>query len=138
MDIRKIKNEDYTNFLILLNKFRPIGDINKEEFEDILKKISTNSIIFVMEYNNKLIGSVKLMIEQKIFHNMAIYGHIEDVIVDPTYRGKKLGKKLIEHVKNYCKEHNFYKIKLTCDPKIKGFYEKSEFKTNGIDMYYKL
>jgi glucosamine-phosphate N-acetyltransferase len=33
------------------------------------------------------------MIEKKLIHGAGKVGHIEDVVVDETYRGKKLGQR---------------------------------------------
>ena len=126
MEIRKLDKKDYKKFIELTNEFRPIGlDITQEKFNEIYDIIFSNSIIFVLILNNKIVGSAKLIIEQKFIHKLAKYGHIEDVIISNDYRGQGLGKLLIKNIVNYCKNNQFYKIILTCKDSLISFYQNS-------------
>lgn len=129
--IRKLEKSDYKQYIKLINDFRPIGmDLSIEEFENIYDIIFKNSIIFVIEENNEIIATAKLIIEQKFIHKLAKYGFIEDVIVKEKNRGNGSGFKIIKHIKDYCKENNFYKITLTCNNDLVPFYKK-----NGFEIY---
>jgi glucosamine-phosphate N-acetyltransferase len=135
MNIRKLRREDYKQYVELMNDFRPINmEISKEKFNELYDIIFKNSIIFVIEIEQKIIAATTLIIDQKFIHNLAKYGHIEDVIVDSKYRKQGFGKKIINHVVNYCKTHNFYKITLTCNEKLIHFYEKNDFEVYQIHM----
>ena len=94
MIFRELKKKDYEEYNKLINEFRPSNfQITREIFENIYDIIFRNSIIFVLEIDNKLVATAKLLIEQKFIHNLAKYGYIEDVIVSEDYRTKGLGKK---------------------------------------------
>ena len=135
MIIRKLEKSDYKKYIELINEFRPIElGVTKEIFETIYDTIFLNNIIFVIELNNELIGSITLIIEQKFIHKLSKYGRIEDVIINNKHRGKGYGKKLIKHIVNYCKENCFYKITLTCNEKLISFYEKNDFEVYQIHM----
>ena len=69
---------------------------------------------------------------------MALYGHIEDVIIDPMYRGKQLGKQLIQYIIEYGKTIKLRKIRLNCDEKVLNFYIKNKFSVNGVNMVYNI
>ena len=60
----------------------------------IVGNIDLNHQIFVIENKdtNHIIGTLTILIEQKVIHNMGKVGHIEDVVIDNKYRGRGLGK----------------------------------------------
>jgi len=133
--IRQLSKDDYLEYIELINKFRPIGtDITLEKYEEIYDEIFKNSIIFIIEYNNKLIATAKLIIEQKFIHKLAKYGYIEDVIVDENYRKQNIGKDIIKYIVDYCKNNNFFKITLSCNKNLINFYEKNNFEVYDIHM----
>jgi len=84
--------------------------------------------------NHVIIGTITLLIEAKIIHNMGKVAHIEDVVVDPNYRGTNLGKTLVKKVTDIADDANCYKIILDCDEHNEIFYKKCEFKRKGIQM----
>ena len=135
MIFRELQKKDFQNYLFLINKFRNIGIyVEKDNFEKIYDKIFQMGKIFVCELDNKLVASVTVIIEQKFIHKLSKYGHIEDVIVLPEYRGKRIGEKIIEYVVNFCKNENVHKMVLNCDDKLFKFYNKNNFIKNGISM----
>ena len=135
MIFRELQKKDFQNYLFLINNFRNVGVyVEKDKFEQIYDKIFQLAKIFVCELDNKLVASVTVIIEQKFIHKLSKYAHIEDVIVLPEYRGKKIGEKIIEYVINYCKNEKVYKMVLNCDEKLFKFYNKNNFIKNGISM----
>ena len=135
MKFRELYKSDYEEYIKLITEFRPVNNhITKETFENIYDIIFKNSIIFVIEIDNKLVASGKLLIEQKFIHNLAKYGYIEDIIVSKENRNNGLGKKIVKYIVDYCKENKFYKITLTCDEKLINFYKKNNFEVYQIHM----
>ena len=61
-------------------------------------------------------------------------GHIEDVVVDTTYRGYGLGKKIIGVLVDHAKKMGCYKVILDCSNKNVGFYEKCGFVQHEVEM----
>ena len=55
--IRKLNENDYENYLKLINHFRPTK-FTKDKYLEILNKINTNSQIWVIELNNELVNNV--------------------------------------------------------------------------------
>lgn len=51
-------------------------------------------------------------------------GHIEDIVIRKEYRGRNLGKRLIDLLKQIANVNTCYKVILDCGEHNVGFYEK--------------
>ena len=132
-EIRKLEKSDYyKGYFYLLNQLTNSPCITYDNFCKQFDLV--NSRIYVIEDNNQIIASGTLLIERKFIHNISLVGHIEDIIVSNQYRGKKVGKQIINYLINIAKKENCYKIILNCKENIKEFYEKNGFKNNGLQM----
>ena len=137
MEIRELKNFDYyLGYFELLSQLSEIKKCSLEEFIFYLDNIKKNKNhkIFIIEDNNKIIGNITVILEQKFIRGCKKVGHIEDVVVYKDYRGKGLARKLLNYVINYCKKNNCYKIILDCSEEYKNFYEKNGFSKKNIQM----
>ena len=137
MNVRPIQcNDYYKNYLSLLEQLTIIEKekISYNDFEIFVNNLSHLHSIIVIECNNKIIASGTLLIENKIIHNMGKVGHIEDIVTDVHYRGKGLGRKIIENLLKFCQEENCYKVILNCSEENTGFYEKNGFFKKEIEM----
>ena len=85
----------------------------------------------------KVIGTGALIVERKFTRKLAICGHIEDIVVNPTYRGKELGRRLIAVLKALAEVNQCYKVILDCAQHRIEFYEKCGFskKENQMALY---
>lgn len=52
-------------------------------------------VVIIDTAKDKVVGSGSLIMERKFLRSTGNCGHIEDVAVDSSYRGKKLGIRLI-------------------------------------------
>ena len=137
MEIRELKKFDYhLEYFELLSQLSEIKKCSFEVFLFYLDNIKKNNNhkIFVIEDNNKIIGNITVILEQKIIRGCKKVGHIEDVVVHRDYRGKGLARKLLNFAENYCKKNNCYKIILDCSEEYKKFYEKNGFSEKNIQM----
>ncbi|WP_100182395.1 GNAT family N-acetyltransferase [Candidatus Nitrosotenuis aquarius] len=137
--VRKIIESDLDNgFLESLDSLRAASDIDRKKARQILEKISKNPdhVIFVAEYNDKIIGSTTLLIEQKFIHDGGKVGHIEDVVVSKEFQSKGIGVIIIRAVLDYAKSQGCYKTILDCDDSVKPFYEKMGFARHSNGMRY--
>jgi glucosamine-phosphate N-acetyltransferase len=109
----------------------PTFDINL--YNNIISDISNNKYhnIFVYIKDNKPVGMITLLIEQKLIHGGQCVAHIEDLVVDNKYNGQGIAKKLLNHVITIAKNNNCYKIILDCKRELIPFYEKHGFKIRG-------
>jgi glucosamine-phosphate N-acetyltransferase len=142
-------------------KFKLLSDENISEYLELIKHLSdtierdnmTNLMTYykIMEsypylqiwiaqdpYSNKMIGCGSIIIEPKFIHKCGSVAHIEDICINPEYRGKGYGKKIIHFLIDISKINNCYKVILDCNDENKSFYEKCGFnKTNNqMSIYF--
>lgn len=133
----KLDYIDYNDdFFYLMEQLTHAPSISKENFDEYVSKQNDfhQTLVLKDENNKKIIGSITVFIEQKLIRNYGKVGHIEDVVIDNEYRGKKLGALLIEKAVELCKNHNCYKVILDCDECNVKFYEKCNFYKKGSFM----
>ena len=132
--IKELQKEDLWNgFLITLDSLRQTSSIEKNTAEKIYHKIKNNPdhIIVVALIDAKVVGAATLLLEPKFIHNGGIVGHIEDVVVDKNFQGKKIGEKIIKYLLEVAKNKGCYKTILDCVDDVKPFYEKIGFTNNA-------
>lgn len=129
--LRSLKVDDFDrDYLELLQQLTVVGDdVTKEVFEERFFKmkscLNTYYILVVEDLTlNKIVGTTTLVNEQKFIRHASSRARIEDVVVDDTYRGKKLGKLLIDMAIKIAKLLGCYKISLECKDELRSFYEK--------------
>ena len=130
---RSIIKEDLDDVFILLNqlKEKDIDSLDKGvSWKNFISNTGANSIVGL--YENKIVAYGSIVIENKIRGDVA--GHIEDIVVDTTVRGKMVGVKLVKELVNIGKSKGCYRITLFCDEKLIKFYERNGFKVNNVMM----
>ena len=135
--IRTLQKTDFSQFLELVKTFRPIDEyICQGGFNLIYDYIFQNSKIFVYIEENKIVGTVTLLIEKKFIHNFSIYVHLEDLIVHPDYQNKKIGSEILDFVIQYSEKIKARKIILNCVAELVSFYQKKQFILDKNQMSY--
>jgi len=126
----------YKSYMDLINTFTRIPIyISYEDFCKTVNLIrSQNAYIYVIEENNIIIGTIKIMIEHKLHNNLRNVAHIEDVVVHKSHRKHGLGTLLIQHAKEISLTHNCYKIVLSCNQDNIAFYKSNGFNEKGSEM----
>ena len=130
---REIIKDDLQDVFLLLNqlKEKDVNTIDLESaWENFKSNSSSNSIVGI--YDDKVIAYGSILIENKIRGDIA--GHIEDIVVDTTVRGKMVGVKLVKELVDIGKTKGCYRITLFCDEKLIKFYERNGFKVNNVMM----
>ena len=136
---RKLEESDYhKNYLQLLSQLTQVGHISPEEFTKILAKIQSQIWVVEDTAANKIVASASIFLEQKIIHDGGIVAHLEDVVVDQSYRGNQLGQKLIANIVEKARESGAYKIIADCKTELLSFYSKNGFEKRGeqIAIYF--
>lgn len=128
LKVRPLCKADYDRgFLQLLAQLTKVGDVSKEEFYkrfDLMKKCPGHYYVTVIEDITKgiIIASATLAVELKFIRGCAKRGRLEDVVVNPDYRGMQLGKLIVSTITLLGKETGCYKMGLDCKDSMKGFY----------------
>ena len=137
INYRLLQKEDYyKGFFDVVNFFtKNKKEVLYTDFEKYFDNIiNQNSIVYVAEFENKIIGTAKLLIEFKFTNNLTKLGHIETVVINKKYRGHGIGKKLVSILINNAKKRKCYKISLCSSEKNKFFYIKCGFKIKDLEM----
>lgn len=128
MKIRELKIDDYNQVIelwtkSLSNKFD--NEINTDHVSD------PSSITLVSVDNNTITGVASLYIIKKLTRTL---GLIEDVAVNENYRGKGIGKKLVEKLIGIATDKKCDKTVLNSSEQNSEFYKKIGFEINEIQM----
>jgi len=128
MKIRELENAD----------FRQVIEIWKKSFNNNFDKeinstylTDPTSITLVSVDSNTVTGVASLHIIKKLTRTL---GLIEDVAVNENYRGKGIGKKLVEKLIGIASEKSCDKTVLNSSEKNSEFYQKIGFEKNEIQM----
>lgn len=135
INIRLAKVDDYDKgFLQLLRQLTTVPPSDKAAFAQYLELALSSAIIVVAETpDGKLVGTAKLLFENKLHNGYALLGHIEDVVVDSKARGQGVGKLLVQHLVALASV-KCYKICLATKPENAAFYQKCGFVERGLAM----
>ena len=130
---RDIEKNDLEQVFILLNQLKEIDisiiDKNKA-WTDFNKNTSSNSVVGLID--NKIVAYGSVVVENKIRGEVA--GHIEDIVVDSSVRGKMIGVALIKKLIEVAKNKNCYRITLFCKESLINFYSRNGFEVNNVVM----
>ncbi|GLC39747.1 hypothetical protein PLESTB_001228000 [Pleodorina starrii] len=135
--VRQLQASDFDKgFLEVLAHLTTVGDVSREAFEEQLKRrdAAGGYHTVVIEDDGRIVATAAMIVELKFIHGCSKVGHIEDVVVDPAYRGKKLGIKLIEALVEAARGAGCYKIILDCNEANTAFYEKCGLTRKEVQM----
>lgn len=139
--IRRLEASDYAKgFLELLEQLSASGHVvTEEQFLDRLREVddlSSDHLISVIEDadSGRIVATGSVFVEKKFLRACGKAGHIEDVVVDSSVRGKHLGQKIVHFLTDHAKLAGCYKVILDCSVENKGFYQKCGFNENSVQM----
>jgi glucosamine-phosphate N-acetyltransferase len=123
----------------LLAQLTQAPTLSAEAFGVILAAIDSNPnhIVVVAEDNvcpGKLLGTAAVLVEQKLLRSGGRVGHIEDVVVDASARGRSIGKLLVNFLVDFSKSRGCYKVILDCDEQNVAFYERCGLEKKEVQM----
>ncbi|ANB50696.1 putative glucosamine 6-phosphate N-acetyltransferase [Powai lake megavirus] len=130
--------DNYEQYLSLLKQLTSLNpnNITRQQFNDQMIKIlsNPNHKIIVAKCDDIIVGSITILIEPKIIHDLSFVAHIEDVIVDSNYRSYGIGGSLVKKAIEISKQCGCYKVILDCNEKNTNFYQKHGFVKKEIQM----
>ncbi|KAK7487144.1 hypothetical protein BaRGS_00021639 [Batillaria attramentaria] len=141
LSLRPLALGDFHNgYLQLLKQLTKVGDISQEQFEDRFKKMKAcpdTYYIVVLEDTKvgQIVGSATLVKEQKFIHGASARARVEDVVVSDLFRGKQLGKVLLDVLVLLSKKVGCYKVSLECTDEMVKFYTMFGFNRDEGQNY---
>jgi len=131
--VRPLQSDDFERgYLELLKQLTSVGDVSQADFKDRFSLMRScqgtyyNTVI-VDRKTDRVIGAASLIVERKFIHQCANRGIIEEVIVSDQYRGKSLGRLIVQTLVELGKALDCYKITLNCTDQMIAFYERIGF-----------
>ena len=120
----------------LLSQLTVAPLLDPARFEAIIAELNDNHQIFAYCKDDKVVGLITLLIEQKLIHGGACVAHIEDLVVDHSQMGAGIATRLVEFCLNEIKTRNYncYKVVLACKPNLASFYAKCGFTQTNVEM----
>nr|CAG4645181.1 EOG090X0FKI [Leptodora kindtii] len=127
--LRPLRLSDYDRgFLDLLKELTEVGNVSREMFEEQFKFMKNSHgsyycTVIVDTSIDRIVGAATLLMERKFIRGCALRARLEDVVVSPNYRGKQLGKCIVETLTYLGRGLGAYKMTLDCKDKMIPFYE---------------
>lgn len=114
-------------FLDAVNALRPT-ELTMQQAVDVYRdRLKSRIRTYVAVIDDRIAGTAAVFIEPKFIHSAGVVGHIEDVAVNPVYQKHGVGRALVKHLLNVCREFKCYKVILDCAEGVIPFYEKLGF-----------
>lgn len=114
-------------FLQALSALKPV-ELTKQEAIDVYRERLKSKIrTYVAVIDEQIAGTASVFIEPKFIHGGGVVGHIEDVAVNPAFQKHGVGRALVEHLLEECREFRCYKVILDCAEGVIPFYERLGF-----------
>ena len=89
----------------------------------------------------KIVGYLAGTINEQGSYEEIQYGELNNMLIKDNYRGYRIGKKLINNFKDYCKSHIINNIKVVASFKNKNaieFYHKNGFNDFNLTLTMKI
>jgi len=139
MNIRFATPQDKEQILKLMDEFNALikaedipSKIGGAMFDEIINR--DDNKIFVVEENNKIIGTATVYLLPNIRHGRH-QGYVKDFFITEKMRRKGVGTTLFEEIKNYCHKNNVKVIKLATGNELldaQEFYKEKGGKTTEV------
>lgn len=126
--VRRLEEADLEpgrGFLKTLSNLTKISDLSFQERLEIFQNIKNrgDEIFVAINPEGEILGTVKLVLDQKFFRGGALSLHLEDFVVRGGYEGRGIALALWGAFLERAQELKPYKIILDCDKNLIPFYK---------------
>lgn len=133
---RNAKAEDFDNVFALFGQLWPGKELHKNKLKEVFDRGLQSELdaYFCAEADNKVIGFCAMLIENNFWQEGQI-AYVYAMIVDESFRGQGIGKKLLEEAFQTAKNRKCKKIELDSGfPREKAhkFYESIGFEKRAF------
>jgi len=97
--------------------------------------------VYVAKSGKSIVGTFALLIMDNLAHMGAPSGVVEDLVVHRDWRGKGVGKQMMQFAMNRCRERGCYKLALSSNLKREAahrFYDDLGFQRHGYSFIVEL
>ena len=97
--------------------------------------------VFVALIDDVIVGTYELLIMDNLAKRGKKSGVVEDVAVDPSCQGRGIGRAMMEHAREQCRQAGCYKFVLSSNLKREDahrFYDALGFKRHGFSFLMEL
>jgi len=110
-------------------------DAYKDQFNAMRKCADAYySVVIVSKSTDQIVAVGSTFQERKFLRGLGMVGHIEDIAVDKSQQGKKLGLRIIQALVYISEARGSYKTILNCSNDNIPFYEKCGFTRKENEM----
>ena len=141
MEIREATAADLSDILNLYKQPEMDGEniLGVNRATEIFEQFAQHPFykLFVVECEEKMVGTYALLIMPNLGHMGALSGIVEDVVVASDQKRKGIGKFMMEHAMQLCRERGCYKLALSSNRNrvnAHTFYESLGFKKHGYSF----
>jgi len=92
------------------------------------------TLVIISRETDQIVGVGSVFLEQKFTRNLGTVGHIEDIAVDKSMQGRKLGLRIINALTGISEKMGCYKTILNCSDANIPFYQKCGFEKKENEM----
>jgi ribosomal protein S18 acetylase RimI-like enzyme len=146
IEIRKAALSDEEDVAVLIRELAEaigvIGDVNPVSWYSTLRKMlaSPEWTFMLAEEGKKKAGLLILLILPSLYHGGS-YAAITELVVSKEYRGKGVGRRLVEEAKMLARSLDCAELDVSVEvdnEKAVGFYQKLGFERKHADFGMKL
>src|SRR5262245_44995131 len=133
--IRELSAPDLKDdFLESLGSLAEVGLTVADALAVFRNRLRMGVRTFVAVGDDRVVGTLTLLLEQKFIHGGGWTGHIEDVAVHRDFQGKGIGSALVRHAIEESQRAGCYKVILNCNDQNIAFYSKLGFRKYDAGM----
>mmetsp|Transcript_1365 Transcript_1365/g.3178 ORF Transcript_1365/g.3178 Transcript_1365/m.3178 type:complete len:347 (+) Transcript_1365:103-1143(+) len=109
------------------------SEVKREDCVQFLDGMHREGLYFIyvleldIHESKTLVGTGTLLLEKKLTHNTCKLAHIENIFVDAQYRGKGLGKLIVQSIIEKAEDEGCYRLDLTCTKELVPYYNRLGF-----------
>ncbi|KAJ3486635.1 hypothetical protein NLI96_g4087 [Meripilus lineatus] len=140
LHIRPLASTDYKRgHLNILSVLTVVSDPGEEAWRaqfNMFREIQKTyySIVIVDKPSDRIVAVGTVFIERKFLRGLGSVGHIEDIAVDKSQQGKKLGLRIIQALTGISENSGCYKTILNCSDANIPFYQKCGYEKKENEM----
>ncbi len=141
IEIRQARQEDFKIILQFINSLEKT-DFNEDQLLRIYAENISNSknYYWVALLKEEVIGYVSCH-AQNLLHHAGLIGEIQELYVNPAYRGRNVGRDLVDKIKELALRDGFVQLEVTTNSQrliAQQFYMKEGFAQTHFKFIWKL